>query len=77
MNAEQKKSHAQLIEALYDVCLETFDVLKQEAGLLKRYGKLRLFLLPYCINQRSVIRTGNRFSAYYADPPNHCYAPMK
>jgi hypothetical protein len=46
MNAEQKKSHAQLIEALYDVCLETFDVLKQEAGLLKRYGKLRLFLLP-------------------------------
>jgi len=46
MNAKQKKSHTQLIEALYDVCLETFDVLKQEAGLLKRYGKLRLFLLP-------------------------------
>jgi hypothetical protein len=46
MNAEQKKSHAQLTAALYDVCLETFDVLKQEAGLPKRYGKLRLFLLP-------------------------------
>ncbi len=46
MNAEQKKIHAQLTEALYDVCLETFDVLKQEAGLPKRYGKLRLFLLP-------------------------------
>jgi Fe-S-cluster containining protein len=46
MNAEQKKSHAQWTEALYDVCLETFDVLKQEAGLPKRYGKLRLFLLP-------------------------------
>lgn len=46
MNAEQKKSRAQLTEALYDVCLETFDVLKQEAGLPKRYGKLRLFLLP-------------------------------
>lgn len=46
MNAEQKKSHAQWTEALYDVCLQTFDVLKQEAGLPKRYGKLRLFLLP-------------------------------
>ena len=46
MNAEQKKSHAQLIEALYEACLETFDVLKQEAGLPKRYGKLILFLLP-------------------------------
>ena len=45
MNAEQKKSHAQLTEALYDVCLEAFDVLKQEAGLPKRYGKLILFLL--------------------------------
>ena len=46
MNAEQKKSHAQLTEALYDVCVETFDVLKQEAGLPKRYGRWRLFLLP-------------------------------
>jgi len=46
MNAEQKKSYAQLTEALYDVSLKTFDVLKQEAGLPKRYGKLRLFLLP-------------------------------
>jgi hypothetical protein len=46
MNAEQKKGHAQLTEALYDVCSETFDVLKHEAGLPKRYGKLRLFLLP-------------------------------
>ena len=46
MNAEQKKGHAQFSEALYGVCLETFDVLKQEAGLPKRYGKLRLFLLP-------------------------------
>lgn len=46
MNAEQTKSHAQLTEALYDVCLDTFDVLKQDAGLPKRYGKLRLLLLP-------------------------------
>jgi hypothetical protein len=41
INAEQRKSHAQLTEALYGVCLETFDVLKQEAGLPKRYGKMR------------------------------------
>jgi hypothetical protein len=41
INAEQKKSHAQLTEALYGVCLETIDVLKHEAGLQKRYGKMR------------------------------------
>lgn len=47
MNAEQKRSHAELTGALYRVCMETFDVLKQEAGMPKRYGKIKLFLLPF------------------------------